>query len=179
MAFTEKYVSALAGGSGNGNSEGTAYTFAQMVTEILSVTGTGGEGKRYNVKADGTYTRSATDDLGPATGTNSVPLYIRGYKTTIGDGYLGRTGGNGALITTNMPLIDTGTNQWKMGKFMVVESLRWTGSPGDYLLDCSQNITATVGCSVANAHATGGFVPAFRIREGSIAFECDFSVSSI
>jgi hypothetical protein len=92
MAFTEKYVSSLAGGSGNGLTAGAPFTWQQMITEIQSVTGTGGRGFRYNIKADGTYNRGAAqDDCNSCSGTNASPIYMRGYLTTIGDGYLGRT----------------------------------------------------------------------------------------
>src|SRR5260370_814616 len=99
MALIEKYVSALAGGSGNGLSEGTAYTLTQMVTEINAASGVG---VRYNIKADGTYSRTSDDNVGGAAGTMASPIVLRGYKTVIGDGYLGRNAA-GALITTNMP----------------------------------------------------------------------------
>ena len=73
------------------------YTWGQMVTEINTGVGAG---IRYNVKADGTYTRSAFDSMWSAVGgTVTSPLCIRGYKTVIGDGYLGRDA-TGALITS-------------------------------------------------------------------------------
>jgi hypothetical protein len=45
--------------------------------------------QRYNIKADGTYNRTLDDDFGGGGfGTNTLPIVLRGYKTTP-DGYLG------------------------------------------------------------------------------------------
>ena len=107
MALTEKYVSSLAGGSGDGNSAGSAYTFGQMVSEVVSLSGAG---KRYNIKADGTYVRTSGDNMDVSPASSANPTVLRGYKTTPGDGYLGRSNSNGALITTNMPLITYAVN---------------------------------------------------------------------
>jgi hypothetical protein len=180
MALTEKYVSALAGGSGDGLTAGTPFTFDQMKTEMLSASGTGGQGKRYNIKADGTYTRSAGDDsFGSSTaGTQVLPIVLRGYKTTIGDGWQGRTSNNGPLITTNMPLINyTGNNRWSGCKYTCVESLRFTGTTDSSLLDLeSQGFV--VGCSLTNAPTSSSDQYALRIRESTIAFECDITCNA-
>lgn len=181
MALTEKYVSALAGGSGNGLSEGTAYTWAQMTTEMMSSTGTGGRGIRYNIKADGTYTRAAADSLGSGTtGTQALPIVLRGYKTTIGDGWLGRTSNNGPLVTTNMPLINyTTTGGLFYGlKYALLESLRFTGicDSGSSLVDLESQ-TNIFACSITNT-ATSSDKATLRIREGAVAFECDITHAS-
>jgi hypothetical protein len=164
MALTEKYVSALAGGSGDGNSAGSAYTFDQMLTEINSVSGTGGQGKRYNVKADGVYARATYDSLWGATGTATSPVYIRGYKTTIGDGYLGRDA-SGALITTNLPAINYTDYRFELGQRMVLESMNMsytaTGAGGDLFVQ-TNHFSAILGCRFSTARTNtdtrlGGF----------------------
>jgi hypothetical protein len=85
-------------------------------------------GDCVNVKADGTYSRTTSDSFTNA-GTATSPLIIRGYKTTIGDGYLGRTNGNGPLITTNMPVIAcTGSGRLTIPAFCILASLNLTSA---------------------------------------------------
>lgn len=177
MAFTEKYVSALAGGGGNGLTAGTAYTFTEMKNE-LNAGAPALAGTRYNIKADGTYSRTGNEATGPS-GTNTSPIYLRGYKTTIGDGYLGRSGtnGNGPLITTNMPVISYSGGGMYNGTKMVFESLNFTGTnSGDMIFHMGANCYV-VACSATNADA-GSNAKAAKIGEACIVFECDFSTTA-
>jgi hypothetical protein len=81
MAFTERYVSSLAGGSGNGTSEASPYTFAQMLALIGSATSQASV--RFNIKADGNYARSGGDAFDSGSGgAITGPCVMRGYKTT-------------------------------------------------------------------------------------------------
>lgn len=151
MAFTEKYVSSAAGGSGDGLSAGSPFTWAQMVAEINAGTGAG---KRYNVKADGTYTRTAYDSMWSATGgTATSPIVIRGYKTVIGDGYLGRDS-TGALITTNMPQINYTDGRIESPTQTVWESISVsytaTGSGVDLFFN-TNHFCAVIGCRMSTA----------------------------
>ena len=100
-AITERYVT-VTGSDTYANSTNIA-TPMSLTTAFANAAA----GDRINVKA-GTYTRTGTDTLtnsGGVAGTSGSPIIYRGYSSTIGDGDLGRTNGNGALITTNMPLI--------------------------------------------------------------------------
>lgn len=118
MAFVEKYVSSLAGGAGDGSS-GNPWTLAQAIADTSS--------DRINIKADGTYTHTATSTLAGA-GSNGTPKVWRGYLTTLGDGYQGRSNsGTGPLATTNMPLINcTGNGRFALGVNTIFEGLRIT-----------------------------------------------------
>ena len=178
MALTEKYVSSLAAGGGTGNSEASPYTFTEAITEIKSATGTGGQNKRYNVKADGIYNRSSYDDIGGSGGgTNAAPVVIRGYKTVIGDGYLGRFDDNGPLIVTNMPYFIYGTGQgFNIGRHMVIESIRFQGQQSGPLLNLESRCWL-IGCIVLNADNNFGTV-GVTVREGGGTLECDFSLSA-
>jgi hypothetical protein len=170
MAFTEKYVSSLAGGSGNGNTEGTAYSYGQMVTLISGGTTAGW---RFNIKADGTYNRSADDNLSAYSGTNANPICWRGYKTTIGDGYLGRSGTNGALITTNMPVIQWSNGGFNSGQYWVLESVDMRFVKADYGMELSER-SGAIGCCFQNSsavHAAG----IMRTKGGLLCLENDFT----
>jgi hypothetical protein len=170
MAFTEKYVSSLAGGSGNGNSEGTAYSYGQMITLISGGTTAGW---RFNIKADGTYNRSADDNLSPYNGTNTNPICWRGYKTTIGDGYLGRSGTNGALITTNMPVIQWSNGGFNSGQYWALESVDMRFNKNDYSMELSER-SGIVGCCFQNAH-NGVAAGIMRTKGGLICLESDLT----
>lgn len=83
----------------------------------------------------GSYTMTSTVDTFAAVGTVTSPIRICGYASTRptvsthGDGYLGRTNGNGALITTNMPAITYTTGRLLIsGNFNIVENLSATSA---------------------------------------------------
>lgn len=122
MAITEKYVSALAPGGGSGTI-GSPFTYAEALTDSATTA----DGTRYNFKADGTYARTTNSDSWGG-GTVTSPLIFRGYMTTPGDGYQGRTFGNGPLITTNMPSVTFTTGRWIAGSNTIMESLDITSA---------------------------------------------------
>lgn len=77
MAITERYVSSLAGGGGDGSS-GSPWTLTEAATNAV-------EDDRVNVKDDGTYTLTA--DFTPSNGgSNTGCIVWRGYTSVIGDG---------------------------------------------------------------------------------------------
>lgn len=83
MALTEKYSSAAGAGAHDGTTEGNAFSWVEMIADINAGNGAG---IRYNHK--GNVTRAASDTIS-AGGTVGSPCIIRGYTTTIGDGYRG------------------------------------------------------------------------------------------
>lgn len=148
-AITEKYVSSLAGGGGDGSS-GNPWTWAEMITDIVAGSKAG---NRYNVKADGTYTRNTTTDtVGTAGGTTNAPVIIRGYKTTIGDGYQGRSNGNGDLVLTDMPtIVYTSGVLTLSGPFVIVESLNITSTKNGIAVNMTGTDIVVRGCKIANS----------------------------
>lgn len=96
-----------------------------MITDFA----TSAAGTRYNVKNSATISRTTTTDSLSA-GTATSPKIIRGYSTTPGDGYLGRSNVNGALITTNFPVITytTGRLTCIVAAFVILECLNITGA---------------------------------------------------
>jgi len=129
MAFTERYVTSVGGGAHDGTSEANAWTMFEMTTALAAL-GTGGAaGLRVNVKADATHSLGV--NLGSiGGGTTTAPCWIRGYHTTPGDGWLGRTvGGTGPIDTSNMPLINFGLNNWNQtAAFVLLDCLNVTSA---------------------------------------------------
>lgn len=178
MALVERYVSTTGAGAHDGTSEANAFSWTEMVTDSA----TSAAGTRYNIKNDATYSRTtASDSLGG--GTSTSPKIYRGYSSAIGDGYQGRTNGNGPLITTNMPVITYTTGRiTTIGLNMIIESLnvtsQVTGSSGTInpqsgvqLLRCKVDNTGTVStalgiitsgnnqvieCDITQSGASGG-----------------------
>jgi hypothetical protein len=135
MAITERYVTTTGAGAHDGTTEGNAFTWAEMVTDI----NTPRVGYRYNVKA-GTYSLSASDTI-TADGTAASGNCIRGYNSTIGDlDDQGRTSNFGALDTTNFPTLAYGS------------TFRFVASGADFLH--LQNFIVTGDVSAALVHLT-------------------------
>ena len=169
MAFTEKYVSHTGSGTNTGLSEANAMTWAQMVTDINATLGTG---CRYNIKATGTYSISSGNDMGGVGGSTASPIVLRGYKTTPGDGYLGRDA-TGALITTNMPLIHyTSNGSLRTFKEGVIESLNVLASARDDFAISLNYKMGLIGCRVENSYNNSSS-GAVRMEEATVVFECD------
>lgn len=105
------------------------------------------------VKADGTYSRTSSTDALTNAGTAANPIKIEGYKTTIGDGYLGRTNGNGPLIKTNFAVITYAGGYFAPNKaWVILRNL-------DYSCTSNQPMTAplspgaVIECAVTNTWA--------------------------
>jgi len=127
MAFTDLYVTSAGAGDLSGSDEANAMPWDTMVSTIVAAGAGGSAGIRYNVK--GAVSRTTTTQTISGGGTATSPLVIRGYTTTIGDGYLGRTNGSGPLITTNMPGISYTTGTLTVSATLtIIESLNITGA---------------------------------------------------
>jgi hypothetical protein len=172
-AISEKYVSSLAGGGGDGSS-GSPYTFTEMVTQI---NGGSAAGTRYNVKADGTYTRGATDTI-TGSGSSTSPIIIRGYTTTITDGYQGRSNEFGALATTNMPsIVYSSTYRWSStGDWIIFESLNISGDAANTLIVADAD-SMIVRCKIENSN-TNSAADVISTGNRSVAFDSDITLTS-
>jgi hypothetical protein len=110
-------------------------------------------GNRVWVKADNPYSQGANDSWSVA-GSFTSPVMIEGYKTTRGDGWVGRNAsGDGTIITTNMP-----NYQYQAG-------FRFTaggGSPNAVVLK-------NINFSVAGAGFTGSLI---AIPSNSYIIQC-------
>lgn len=173
MALTERYVSALAGGGGDGTS-GNPWTWAEMVTNINAG---GAAGNRYNVQNDGTYSRTTTTDTITGSGSSTSPIIIRGYSSTITDGYQGRSlSGAGPLVDTNMPFISYTTGRLNIsGSWVIVESIRIeTANNGISFSGGSDS--AITRCSVSNS-STGASAMCIFVSLRSIIYDCDANLT--
>lgn len=173
MALTEKYVSTTGGGAHDGSSEANAFSLAEMITDINA----GGKaGNRYNVKADATYSRTTSTDSFTAGGTSTAPVIIRGYLTAIGDGYLGRTGDNGPLITTNMPVLSYTTGVFALNAaFIIVESIRFTSARNAPAVNLNAADIVLRSCNSVNS-ASGTASTAITLASGAVrgaVIDCD------
>lgn len=162
MALTKRYVTAAGAGDGTGtNSDFTnAMTWAQMITDLNTpragykyiVRGAGGESY-----ANGTTTTTLTGD-----GTDTSPNVIEGCNTTEGDLYANGRDSNGALVTTNFPVISyTGTT----AKFnasgannLVIACLRLTAAANTSTLAIG-NGACVVSCELVSTGTNAASYP--------------------
>lgn len=143
MAITERYVSSLAGGGGSGTS-GSPWTLSEAIAAAAA-------GDRINIKADGTYSRGASDTFS-AAGTATSPIVWRGYKTVIGDATSARLSG-GAIDTTNMPSISYGSTFQlnNTGALNVFEGLNISGTRSGAVMSLGGSESTIINCKVANS----------------------------
>lgn len=162
MALVERYVTTTGAGTHDGTSEANAFTWAEAITDSVS----SAVGTRYNVKNNATYSRTTSVDSGWGNGSTTAPKILRGYNTTPGDGYLGRSGTTGELITTNFPTISYSSGRLNTGTFWVVECLNITrtnndtafalgGSQGHFIFRCRVSASGTSSGGAINQTSTG------------------------
>ena len=148
MAITDLYVSSTGTTTPytSATSAGSAMSFSTFNTAMSA--GSNLAGYRFNLLA-GTYSQGATTLTWSSFGSLASPLIVRGYGTTIGDGYQGRTSGWGALKTTNMPAITfSGGNLNVTGNKLILESLQISGNGGFSVPLAVIDHTVVKSCSI-------------------------------
>ncbi len=174
MAITERYVSSLAAGGGDG-SVGSPWTIVEAAANVAV-------NERINVKADGTYTLTSTLDTGQVVGTTADPIYWRGYKTTIGDGNQGRNA-DGTLDTSNMPSIvmSGAAVYWDAnGANTFYESLNISSSTHTsnvYFFYLAANYCSIINCKLTRTGA--GHATSRTIQMGGITTMLDCDVEDL
>lgn len=175
-AITEKYASAAGAGNHDGSDAANAFSWTEMIADINAGSKAG---NRYNYTGD--LARGANSDTISGAGTSTSPIVIRGYLSSIGDGYQGRTNGNAGLIPANMPAISyTGLNGLTVsGNYIVVESLSISGTKNGALVSFSGVDNTIRACKIVNT-TTGASGQAFAIPSGNyqIAQNCDIALAN-
>ena len=174
MAFTEIYVGPTGSVVNDGSSEANAMDFTNAILSMDSLPSI-----RLNIKV-GTYTGLNRQAI-LTGGANTTPIAWRGYRTTPGDGYLGRDS-SGNLITTNMPLLiytsgqltdvqanDLGFGQIENIYFQVSKS----GSVTAPITAAAS--TSLINCKIENMSVGTGNLTA-QLSSNSNMINCDISV---
>lgn len=128
----------------------------------------------------GTFTLTATDTIA-TVGTATSPIKIVGYGTTRGDGYLGRTNGNGPLITTNMPALNyNSTFELSItSSFVIAECLNISASINGPTCALGAVSSVIVRSVVVNASTAVGATAITLTGGSSIVFDCDATISGV
>ena len=178
MAITEKYSSPAGAGANDGSSEANAWSWTAMITAVNALGVGGGAGLRVNHK--GNVTRTASDNMTSGGGTFASPFILRGYLSTIGDGYLGRTSGNGPLITTNVPTItyNAGFRMSFGGSATIIESMNFAGNvSAGTILGSSSSQLLFRSCISSNSSSNSA-ARAFSATGTNVSLaDCDFTLS--
>lgn len=172
MAITERYVSSSGTDTyANSTNPATPMSLSTALTNMVA-------GDRINIKADGTYSRSATDTLTP-DGTTTSPITLRGYTTTIGDATLGRASG-GFLDTTKMPVIAYGST-FRLNAAgstnIIFESLNITSNVANSAVRINVE-SLLVNCKIDNASTSSSAVAIEGDVVTSQVISCDLSLSA-
>ncbi len=179
-AITERYVSP----AGSGTADGTSAANAMSLTTFVDYMSTGGSftataGDRFNVKYDaGGYARTTSTDTWVNGGSSTSPVIIRGYGTTITDGYQGRSAG-GNLVTTNFANFSwTSTARLNVtGSWIILEACSFTSAAnGDTILFNTGGNCAMLRCVVENS-GTGASAGALALGTNGIALDCDINMT--
>jgi hypothetical protein len=169
MAITEKYASSAGAGSNNGTSEADAWSFATMLTSATA-------GDRINFKGNHTFTgnHSFTN-----AGTATSPIILRGYSSTIGDcSALGRTNGNGPLVTTGMPVLTSGLYQLTMPNFSIMEAMQCSSSTrAGHILVTGTN-AGIFRCVVTNTSTSASACGMDLSGTSSFLVDCDVTLGA-
>lgn len=171
MAITEKYVTTGAAGGGDGSS-GSPWTLAEAASNAVA-------GDRVNIQS-GTY-NIASDFTPTGAGSETQPIIWRGYASTIGDGYQGRTS-VGALDTSNMPVMAlSGTaTDWRINtNYHLFECLRFTSSD---VTGSAATLNGTdsglVSCSIDHSGTGGASARSVYLGSNCFAVDCDVDCST-
>lgn len=169
-AITERYVTDSGTDTyANSTNPVTPMSWATAIANAAA-------GDRINVKV-GTYSRTGTTDTFTNSGTATSPIIYRGYSSTIGDGYLGRTAG-GDLITTNMPTITYTTGRLATGGFTVLESLNVTAASTSGSGSVNVNTDSVAKSCLITTTGTNAASVACGLAARAVAFDCDIFLNS-
>lgn len=167
MAITEHYVTT------DGSDTWAASTNPVTPCSLADALTNAAAGDRVNIKS-GTYNLTS---FSPANaGTAASPIIYRGYSSTIGDGYQGRTNGNGALVVTNMPVFAMSTNQFSYNKaYVIVESINITTAYAGAAVGISGTYNLFSRCVITMTGSSATGYGLHMVGAGNVALDCDVS----
>ena len=171
-AITERYVTSAGAGAADGTSEANAMSYATF-KDYMETAGsfTAAAGDRFNLK--GSFTIGATDSWVNG-GSATSPVIVRGYASSITDGYQGRTNDNGALVTTNFATL-TYSSTFRLnntGAFWVIlENLNIIGTVSNPVVSFPADC-AIVRCRIENS-STNTASAGVNLASRNVLFDSD------
>lgn len=172
--ITDRYVSSASGTNTYSQSTNMA-TPCSLSTAIQF----GNSADRFNVRADANYTRAAIDTFSGAANLYGSPIIWRGWKNAPGDGYQGRVNGNGALITTNMPILayNAALSFSAASGSQIWDSLQISGSRANGALVSMLNTFTNFmqNCTITNSSA----INSIGVAPGGGIVNCDVLSTSL
>lgn len=157
-ALTERYVSSLAGGGGDGSS-GTPWTLAEAVSSAAA-------GDRINIKADGTYNVTSPGLTVSAAG----PIFWRGYTSTIGDGGKATIDGGSSGASYRIVTVSASNHQFQDLKF---QNNGATGSAEGFYISANEN--AIIRCVFTGMRGYGIYTTNIAHYIECEAYGCNLS----
>lgn len=172
MALTQRYVSS-SGTDTYANSTNPS-TPCSLTTAFANVAA----GDVFNVKKDGTYTRTASDTVSASGSAAGVGMF-RAYNTVIGDCARGRNPSGGAnpgrLDATNFATIayNSGFRLNVTGTYLVFEGFEFTGSFSGGLVTLGGVDCHAAGCKATNSSTNAAAVAFDVTAQRSKTIDCD------
>lgn len=178
-AITDRYVSFTGSGAADGTSAANAMSYTTF-EDYMKTAGsfTAAAGDRFNLISGTTYTNTTDTDSWVNGGSVTSPVIIRGYTTTIDDGYQGRTGNTGALVTTNMPVISYTTGILSVSSSnIILESLQITAARNGSPLSLGALNGLLRACKITNS-AIGSSGGCLSVVGRTTVYNCDIALSN-
>lgn len=177
MALTQRYVSS-SGTDTYANSTNPS-TPCSLSTAFANVAA----GDIFNVKADGTYSRGASDTVSASGSATGVGMF-RAYKTVIGDCARGRNPSGGAnpgrLDVSNFATIAYGSG-FRLnvtGTYLVFEGFDFTGSFSGGLVTLGGVDCHAAGCRATNSSTNAAAVGFDVTAQRSKTIDCDGAIGA-
>lgn len=167
MAITQRYVTRTGTDTyANSTSPSTPCSIATAIANAAA-------GDCFNILDDGTAWTPASLTFANS-GSATSPIIWRGYASTIGDGYQGRSS-TGPLTTTNMPRWEfTATSTMNVtGTYNLFIGMDLDGSRSGALVTLNGNDSAMFGCRVVNNSTNAAAIAVDGAGSRTMAVDCD------
>lgn len=124
----------------------------------------------------GSFTLAAGDSFN-SSGTTTNPIFVKGYGTSRGDGYQGRTGSNMGLITTNFATL-TYNSTFRLsagGSMCIFECLHIVTAVSNAAMSTGASIIVR-SCKLVNS-STNAAAVGLSLATAGICIDCDTSLT--